>query len=161
MTDAKPEDWTKLDRVRHILDHWQDIYYPGGSDSLATFTGTSHQAPTSKEPRALPRMADHRTVRLLERALCTLATSEPDLTRHLKAFRCNADWRTIDRWYVRRLPSGKPDIVEQRVRERIVPTWVSLTKVRLAEVLLVRLLPDSIEIPPELWRALKPEKYGP
>lgn len=158
MTDAKPEDWTKLDRVRYILDHWQDIYDPGITGTWATFTGTSHQAPASKRPVALPRMAEHRSVRQLERALCTLATSEPDLARHLKAYRCNAEWRTADRWYVRRLPSGKRDLVEQRARERIVPSWVSLTKVLLAEELLARLLPEYVEIPPDLWRALtKPD----
>lgn len=93
-------------------------------------------------------------MRKIERALTTLADTEPVLARHLKAYRCNAEWRTTDKWVVRRLPSGKRDIVEQRVREKIVPSWVELQKVRLAELLLVKLLRGSVEIPHDLWLAL-------
>lgn len=147
-------EWSALCRLRHILDHWQDIFDPGVTSTWATFTGTSHQHPASRAPSPLPQMAGDRGVRKIERALTTLADTEPVLARHLKAYRCNAEWRTTDKWVVRRLPSGKRDIVEQRVREKIVPSWVELQKVRLAELLLVKLLRGSVEIPHDLWLAL-------
>lgn len=147
-------EWNALCRLRYLLDHWQDIFDPGVTSTWATFTGTSHQAPASKRPSPLPRMASDLSVKRIERALTVLADTEPVLARHLKAYRCNAEWRTTDRWVVRRLPSGKRDIVEQRIREKIVPSWVEPQKVRLAELKLVRLLRGGVEIPRELWYAL-------
>ena len=98
-------------------------------------------------------MSQHRSVRQLERALSVLAERKPVLARPLKAYRCNAEWRTADKWVVRKLPSGRRDIVEQRVQEKLVPEWVELRKVTLAEMCLLRLLPGPIEIPQELWEA--------
>ena len=154
MVERRPEDWTKLDKIRYLLDHWQEIFDPSVTSTWATFTGTSHQSPASRSPTPLPRMASDLSVRRIERALIVLADREPVLTRHLKAYRCNAEWRTTDRWTVRRLPSGKRDIVEQRVREKIVPRWVRESKVAAAELLLLQCLPGSIDIPQELWHAL-------
>lgn len=151
VTDTKPEQWTSLDRLRYVLDHWQEIFDAPVSSSAPKGTrGTS----SSHSPPPLPRMARDRGVRRIECALTILADSEPVLARHLKAYRCNAEWRTTDKWMVRRLPSGKRDIVEQRVREKIVPDWVELRKVTAAEMLLLKLLRGDVSIPTDLWRAL-------
>lgn len=147
-------EWNKLERLRYLLDHWNDIFDARVTSTWATFTGTSHQAPASSRPSPLPRMADDLSVRRIERALIVLADREPVLARHLKAYRCNAEWRTTDKWVVRRLPSGKRDIVEMRVREKLVPDWVELRYVTLAEMILVNLLDGPIEIPQDLWHAL-------
>lgn len=149
-----PEEWSKLCRIRYLLDHWQDIFDPGVTSTWATFTGTSHQAPASKRPSPLPRMAGDVTVRKIERALTILADCEPVLARHLKAYRCNVEWRCKDVWQVVTLPSGKKDIVERRVREKIVPSWVSLSCVAEGENILLKLVRGDVSIPQDLWRAL-------
>lgn len=154
MLDTRPEEWSKLDRLRYVLDHWQDIFDPGVTSTWATFTGTSHQAPASKRPSPLPLMAGDLTVRKIERALTVLADREPVLARHLKAYRCNAEWRCKNEWQVVTLPSGKKDIVERRVREKIVPRWVNLSSVAEAESLLLRLVRGDVSIPSDLWHAL-------
>lgn len=154
MIERKPEDWNKLDRIVYLLDHWQDIFDPSVTSTWGTFTGISGTSTESRSPSPLPRMASHPSVRKIERSLTVLADREPVLARHLKAYRCNAEWRTADKWLVRRLPSGKRDIVEQRVREKIVPKWVERQKVSLAELRLARLIRGDVYIPMELWRAL-------
>ena len=150
----KPEEWNKLCRIRHILDHWQDIFDPSVTSTWATFTGLASVAPGSRTPTPLPRMASHPSVRKIERALTALAEREPALVRHLKAYRCNAEWRCKDTWVVVRLPSGKQDIVERRVREKIVPSWIKRDKVDKAETLLNRLVRGDVSIPEDLWHAL-------
>lgn len=154
MSEANPLEWSKIDRIRYLLDHWQDIFDPGVTSTWATFTGTSHQAPASKRPSPLPRMASDLTVRKIERALTVLADREPVLARHLKAYRCNAEWRCKNVWQVVTLPSGKKDIVERRVRDKIVPRWVSLSSVAEAENRLLSLVQGDVSIPGELWYAL-------
>lgn len=147
-----PEQWDNLDRLRFVLDRWQDIFDVTVSSSRPK--DGSRASSSSREPGSLPEMADDHSIRKIECALTILADREPVLARHLKAYRCNAEWRTADRWTVRRLPSGKRDIVEQRVREKIVPSWVSLAKVSSAEHLLLKLLHGDVSIPRDLWRAL-------
>lgn len=154
MSESEPEQWTKRDRVVYLLDHWQDIFDPSVTSTWATFSGTSHQGSASKPPGHLPRMASDRSVRKVERALTVLADREPVLARHLKAARCNCEWRTTDKWVVRRLPSGKRDIVEERVREKLTPRWVDPKKVTLAETILVNFVRGDVSIPQELWLAL-------
>jgi len=154
MTEARPEDWTKLDRIRYLLDHWQDIWDAGVTSTWATFTGISRVTTGSHSPTPLPRMAHHPTIRKIERALTTLADCEPVKVRHLKAYRCNAEWRCKDQLVLVRLPSGKHDLVERRVRDKIVPRWVNLNYVTEAEQLLTKLVSGHAEIPPDLWKAL-------
>ena len=90
----------------------------------------------------------------LENCLRTLHDAEPDLFRHLKAYRCNVEWRNVDAYVRVRLPSGKWDTVESRSRSRIVPRWVSFTKVCRAEDRLVQLFRGEIFVPDELWKSL-------
>lgn len=149
-----PEEWDKFCRVRYLLDHWQDIFSPSLTSTWSTFTGGGKQKQESRTPSPLPEMAGHSSVRKIERALTMLADREPVLARHLKAYRCNAEWRCTDSWVVRRLPSGKRDIVEERIREKIVPNWVSLRKVERAELLLMKFVSGDVYIPQDLWRAL-------
>ena len=149
-----PENWDKRCRVIYLLDHWQDIFDPSITSTWATFTGTSHQAPASRAPLPLPEMARDASVRKIERALAVLADREPLLVRHLKAYRCNAEWRCTDVWRVITLPSGKQDIVESRIREKLVPNWVRLDAVSEAEDRLLRLVRGDVSIPRELWLAL-------
>lgn len=150
----KPEEWDKLCRVRYLLDHWNDIFDPGVTSTWATFTGTSHQAPASTRPSPLPRMASDVTVRKIEQALTTLADHKPVLARHLKAYRCNAEWRTKDELVLVRLPSGRWDAQERRRRDKIVPRWVKLDYVNEAELLLIKLIHGDVSIPQDLWHAL-------
>ena len=150
----RPEAWTPLCRLRYILDHWQDIFDPGITSTWATFTGTSHQAPASKRPSPLPEMASDLCVRRIERALTVLADREPVLARHLKAYRCNAEWRCKDELRLVTRPSGKHELIEPRVRDRIVPRWVELAKVDAAERRLLWLLGPDVSIPQDLWVAL-------
>lgn len=149
--EKQPENWDSLDRLRYVLDHWQDIFDVLVSNSRPK---DSPGRSSSTHTPSLPPMAKDRGVRRIECALTILADKEPVLARHLKAYRCNAEWRIADKWVVRRLPSGKRDIVEDRVREKVVPDWVSLPKVHRAELLLLKLLRNDVSIPGDLWKAL-------
>lgn len=152
MSDRGPEAWTKLDRIRYLLDHWQDIFDPSLS-SGSSFNGRRGHS-GSRSPGCFPAMADNRSVKKVENALTALADREPVLARHLKAYRCNCEWRTTEKWFARKLPSGKQEFAEQRVREKIVPRWVDPKKVTLAETVLLNFVRGDVSIPQDLWLAL-------
>lgn len=152
--ETKPEDWDKRCRLEYLLDHWQDIFDVsiGSADPQGTERRPGNDY--SKTPRPLPRMASDRSVKRVEYALNVLADREPVLVRHLKAYRCNAEWRTTDKWFARKLPSGKQEFAERRVREKIVPKWVDQRKVALAETLLLNFIHGDVSIPTVLYHAL-------
>lgn len=152
LSAKNPENWDALDRLRHLLDHWQDVFDAPISNSQPKGARSSS---SSHSPPPLPKMAGEDCVRKIERALTTLADSEPVLARHLKAYRCNAEWRTRDtgKWVLAVDDSG-PTLVPQRERVRIVPKWVSVAKVVQAERLLLKLVHHDVSLPAPLWKAL-------
>lgn len=148
-----PEQWNAKDKIRYLLDHWSDIWEPSIPSSLSDETARGNSS-SSRPPGLLPPMSRHPSVRELARALNILATAEPVLARHLKAYRCNAQWRTVDCWFPVKTSSGKLDLVPGRKRERIVPKWHYPPHVAAAEDLLVKFFHGEVFVPQDLWKSL-------
>lgn len=146
-----PTKWNKVERIRFLLDHWTDIF-DGGVVSRG-IDGSSKSVPRSREPGRLPEMASHPSVTELQRCLSSLAEGDPAGYKHLKAYRC-CEWRTVDTIRSVKLVSGKWDIVPDRMRERIVPRWVSPGLVADAEKTLEALFRGEVFIPKDLWDGL-------
>ena len=149
-TETNPELWDARDRLRYTLDHWQDIWDVSVSNSQPKNEGGRS---SGTHTPSLPPMAKDRGVCRIEAALTVLADHAPVSARHLKAYRCNAEWRTRDELVLVKLPSGRNDLQERRKSERIVPEWVSPAKVAEAELLLLHLLKHDVSVPRDLWKA--------
>lgn len=145
MTVTRPAlPTSKRDKIVHLLDHWDDIYNPPLTNQGGTGNGGN---------ALLPLMSRHASVVELVRCLALLQVEAPVQHAHLKAFHC-AEWRT-HRWAeVKRRKGGKRERVERSERQRLVPSWVRLEKVRRAEDRLVALFRGPVFIPEELWDAL-------
>lgn len=137
---------SKRCKLLHLLDHWDDIYDPN------TISPNGQPGNGTNTPH-LSGMARHRSVVELNRCLALLQVEAPVQHAHLKAFHC-AEWRT-HRWVEsKRRKGGKLERVDRSERQRLVPAWVRLEKVRRAEDRLVVLFRGPVEIPEELWDAL-------
>jgi len=143
----------KLERVRHLLDNW-DFIFSGAttSEPFGFVSGT----PSSRPPGKLSDAARHPSVKEMERCLRLLASASPGDYRHLKAYRCGAEWRCVDTWRRVKLPSGKYDWVQHRVSERIVPRWLKPERVAAGEAFIVRVFRGEVFIPDELWPTFAP-----
>lgn len=139
----------KLERVRYLLDNWDAIF--DGAPSSEPFGLIIRSAPGPSSPGKLPEMAEHGSVKELERCLRLLAGACPGDYRHLRAFRCGAEWRGSYRWVRIKLPSGRHDIVQQRTTERIVPCWINPIRVLNGEKFLCHVFRGSVSIPDELY----------
>lgn len=142
---------SKREKIVHLLERWDVIFDPGGTSPSGS-PGDGSGSPL------LPVMSRHRSVVELARCLAVLGVEAPVQLAHLKAFHC-AEWRIrVDHVRVRRPRrqggGGKSELVEKRVRARVVPSWVRLEKVRSAEDRLVELFRGQVDIPEELWDAL-------
>lgn len=142
---------SKREKIVHLLGHWEDIFNPPG------VTGTSSSS-SGGGLALLPLMSRHRSVVELVRCLGVLAVEAPVQLSHLRAYH-GAEWRIrVDHVRVKRprRQGGKvrSELVETRTRERIVPSWVRLEKVRRAEGRLVELFVGQVDLPEELWDAL-------
>ena len=143
--DVHPNDWTQRQRIQFLLDHWPDIFEPNIASSLSTAGGGS-----GLEPR-LPKMAEHGSVRELTRCLDNLARDDPAAHRHLKAFRCNAEWRQVKAKIKFLGPKGNLIEGDGWRRERIIPSWINARLVLRAEEAIVRMFRDEVFIPKDLW----------
>lgn len=142
---------SKRARIVHLLGHWEDIFDPDGASSFGSPGDGSGVA-------LLPLMSRHPSVVELVRCLRVLGEEAPVQLSHLKAYHC-AEWRIrVDHVRVKRprRQGGKlmSELVESRTRERIVPSWVRLEKVRRAEDRLVELFRGRVAIPEDLSDAL-------
>lgn len=149
VSELSEQDKQQLERIRYLLDHWQDIYDPNVTSPLGTPGDGSGIA-------LLPRMTKHPSVRELDRCLSLLASASPGDYRHLRAFRCGVEWRTVDYWRRVKLPSGRHDWKEDRKRERIVQRWINPGRVRAGEDFIVRVFRGECFIPDELYGAYSP-----
>jgi hypothetical protein len=149
--DDSPEA-RKLERVRYLLDHWDDIF--DGAAAASDSSASGERLGIS----LLPRMANHPSVKELSRCLALLASASPGDYRHLKSYRCGAEWRNVDTWRRMKLPSGKYDWEPDRIRERIVPRWIRPQRVAAGEAFIVRVFQGEVFIPDELWGAFVPAK---
>ena len=142
-----PAKWGKLERIRFLLDRWDEIFDP----NVTSPKGSPGDG--SGTPR-LPHMARHPSVVELARCLDVLAQTAPSLYHHLKAFRCSAEWRQVRALVSVQLTSGRWDKIPGWARERVVPDWINLDKVADAEALLACLFDGEVFIPKDLWVGL-------
>lgn len=148
MTDTAPSDWSKLERIRYLLDQWDSIYDPNTTAPFGTPGDGTGVA-------LLPLMAHHPSVLELSRCLQLLYHAAPGDYRHLKAFRCGVEWRIRTDHIRKRRPSGKGfEIVEVRSRAKITPAWLNMNRVHNAEAFLEDKFRGEVFIPAELWDAL-------
>lgn len=139
-----------LARIRFLLDHWDAIF--DGSPSSEPFVSISSSF-SSSPPGKMPPEASEVSVKELARCLNLLASACPGDYRHLKAYRCAAEWRNVDTWRRVKLPSGRYDFVQRRVRERIVPRWLNPARVLAGEKFLCRVFRGEIFLPDDLYKA--------
>lgn len=142
-----PTKWTPLDRIRFLLDHWSDIFDPNAAAGMAA-TGSGDGIPL------MPQMSRHPTVVELQRCLSSLALDDPPAHRHLKAFRCNAEWRQVRAKIKFRGPNGREIEGDGWRRERIEPAWISARLVFRAEEYLEQAFRGEVFIPRDLWKGL-------
>lgn len=155
--ESAPADWTKLERIRYLLDLRSFIFDPNTTSPFGTPGDGSGVA-------LLPLMSRHHSVVELERVLKLLFTASPGDYRHLAAYRWCAEWRTVTELQRRRRPNGKHEIVPVRVRARLQPRWLDVKfdkngvpiggRVARAESFLEQKFRGDVDIPMELWRAL-------
>lgn len=136
---------TKHDRIVYLLDHWDEIFDPNVTSPKGS--------PSGGGVALMPRMSRHPSVVELVRCLHALQTVAPRQHDHLKAYYC-AEWRIRVDTIRRKRPGGKFESQEVRRRERVVPRWVRLEKVRRGEAVLVESFRGEVFIPDELWDAL-------
>jgi hypothetical protein len=146
--DTAPDKWSKRQRIQYLLDHWSDIWEPPIVGALGGIgAGTDNVTSTSA-------MARHKSVIELAGCLGNLLAEHPIAYRHLKAFRCAAEWRQRRAMIRIKLPSGRWDEIPGWKRERVVPRWVLERYVEEGETRLVDLFQGEVFIPKELWDGL-------
>ena len=148
MIQSPPEQWTKLEKIRFLLDSRDVIFDP---NCVAPFgsPGDGSGVPL------MPLMARHPSVVELERTLRLLFAANPGDYRHLAAYRWASEWRVVwvPTWI--RGPHGKRIAGEPKPeRRRILPPWLSQLRVTRAEAFLVERFRGEVFIPDELWDSL-------
>jgi hypothetical protein len=139
---------TQIGRVRFLLDNWDAIWGP--------FVSGGGAGGGSGLPPMLSKMASHPSVLELDRCLSELGRTDPVVLKHLKAYRVGVEWRCVTKKVKRRRARGKGfEMVDYRVREPIVPSWVDRKKVSDAESRLVSEFSGEVFVPDELWVAWK------
>lgn len=142
-----PMKWTRLERLRFLLDSWSLIFDPNVTSPFGT-GGGGDGIPM------LPKMAHDPSVVELELELAQLAKDFPALYRHLKAYRCDAEWRQVRSNIKFRGPNGRMVDGVGWAKQRLVPSWVDLWRVQAAETLLDHRFRGEVFIPKELWDGL-------
>lgn len=148
LLEEHPSRWSKLERIQFLLDSWDEIFDPNvTSPAEGTGDGTGIAL--------MPKMARHPSVTELVRCLGLLSAKHRILYRHLKAYRCQAEWRLKDKPTLIRGPHGKIIPGEPvRERERITPSWINLLRVDAAEQIVAAYFQGEVFIPKELWDGL-------
>lgn len=137
---------TRLGRIRFLLDSWDTIWGP--------FVGSEFGSSGSGLPPMLSKMAHHPSVEELDRCLRELEKTDLAAFRHAKAYRCGVEWRCVTRSVRVKRSRGKGyEVLDRRVREPIVPSWIDPAKVRDAEAALSAAFQGEVFVPDELWDA--------
>ena len=138
---------TRLGRVRFLLDHWSVIFDP---DCVSPWGSPGDGSGVA----LLPLMSRHPSVRELDRVLGLLFRVDAGDYRHLRAYRCGVEWRTVDRLVRVRRPHRRGfEVVSRRVREPVVPSWVRPGRVERGERFCVDKFRGEVFVPDELWDA--------
>lgn len=146
---------SKRDKIVYLLDHWDEIHDPDAASPQGRPGGGSNTP-------HLAYMASHVSVVELGRCLVVLKAASPVQHSHLMAFH-GAEWRQA-RTPKRTTVKGKLGWISNprsnhaedwdHRRERLVPGWVRLEKVRRAQDTLAYAFRGPVFIPDDLWDAL-------
>lgn len=142
----------------NLLDHWRDFF-----DELASSGQSVPAEPSKPMPddwtlfSAMSRYPSvvelRRCVEVLERLGSRHGGQDgakiPVHHRHLLAYTAYAEWRTVDRPVKRRDARGRWVDDIERVRERVVPPWVS-----------VRIVESAVDMILGLWRRPRQDCEG-
>jgi hypothetical protein len=114
----EPDVKSRVGRIVVLLDHWQDFFETSARDDGPSGDGGVY---------LLPGMSRHPSVVELGRALGQLWLFAPGCSAHLFAYFA-APIRNTDRR--RRVKSkGKFHVVDERVRARVLPSWIQEKRV--------------------------------
>ena len=107
-------------------------------------------------PPGLSLLAKHPGVKELDRCLGQLLAHDVMAFRHVKAYRCGVEWRCVTKQVRVKRPRGKGyEVVQRRLREPIIPPWVSLGRVDEGERFLTDEFQGEVFLPDELWDAYR------
>ena len=143
-----PAQWSKLEKIRYLLDQWDTIFDPDATAPLGT-PGDGTGVPL------MPLMASHASVVELQRCLELLLTANPGDYRHLKCFHVGVETRIVWRPTMIRGPRGKlvpGDPKPKRVP--IIPAWIDKKRVERGEQFLEEKFRGEVFIPDDLYHAL-------
>lgn len=141
-----PDQWSKLDKIRYLLDQWDVIHDPNVTAPLGVSDGGS--------VALMPLMSRHASVLELGRVLGLLLWANPGDYRHLIAYR-QCEWRVV--WVPTRIrgPHGKLMAGDPRPeRRRVLHPWLKMARVHRAESFLEHKFRGDVFIPDELWHSL-------
>lgn len=139
----------KRKTIETLMDHLEDYVLPSvGVAPAGGVEGTGILFASG--------MGSYPSVKELDRILGQLKATVPNHYAHLRGF-YSAEWRTTTRPGKIRSAQGKMVVVDTRVRERVVPSWVVWRIVDHALDMLVALWDYGVvlELPPALNRKLR------
>jgi len=135
---------TKADRIRFLLEHWADTY------EIESEPGASGD--TTQGVSLMPRMYHHPSVKELRRAIGEVRLSAPADAAHMMAF-YTAEWRNTTQTVRRRRKKGGVELVQMRVRERVLPRWIVSARVQAGVSAVTEAFRGEVFIPSELLEA--------
>ncbi|MCR4340794.1 MAG: hypothetical protein NUW01_13010 [Gemmatimonadaceae bacterium] len=144
VVDTRGRDGRKRENIRTLLDHWDDFF---STARAMTSNGDSGGI------LLLPSASRHPSVLELGRCLGLLRQHGPTQFGHFVGYwgaqtrivRIQKTSRKGKRTVTLRNPDGTP--ATQDFRERLVPRWVRLQKVRLAESFVVGAFVGEVFLP--------------
>lgn len=149
----------KLER-RHVLtellDNWRNFFDEPAASGLVVVDDQTRE--TSADWSLFSTMQRWPSVVEMRRCVELMARMAPGHYRHLMAYTAYVEWRLVDR-PVKRMNAHRKLVDDvERVRARIVPSWILLQMVERALdfVLGVWSREVPLELPPALVRKLRP-----
>ena len=145
--ESAPAEWSKLDKLRYLLDQWDTIHDPSITAPFGIPGDGSGVA-------LMPLMSRHPSVLELGRTLGLLLWANPGDYRHLIAYR-QCEWRVV--WVNTKIrgPRGKLVAGDPKPeRRRVLKPWLNMQRVERAESFLEQKFRGEVFIPDELWDAL-------
>jgi hypothetical protein len=141
--------------ITTLLDHWNDFHFERSDDGGSN--GDDPDREMDPEWTLFSRMSKHPSVAELRLCLALCARMGPRHYKHLAGF-YRSEWRNVDRLVKRRDHRGRMVNDTQRVRERVLPSWIERPLVEHAIDFLLGVwnLDVPLELPKPLQQKLRP-----
>lgn len=155
--DHKAEHQQRCQTVVALLDHWRD-FFDEEADAGDKPPGEDEDEGTSENWTLFSSMGKKQPALELKRCVEFLAGIELVYYRHLMAYTAYVEWRLVNRACKRRDHRGRMVDDTERVRVRIVPSWISLGYVERGVEQIVEVWSDDVplELPRPLTLKLRP-----